>query len=324
MGLKILSLFLLATVPGVALTIFFWRKDRYQLEPWPVVRNTFLLGMLIVLPTALLEWLLLREPLPSQGVSLWFYAICVIGLIEESAKLLGLWLYPGNHPVFDEPMDGIVYGGALAAGFATLENIFYVFQFGFVTGVVRAVYSVPMHVLCGVLIGYGLANMRFQGMSRFRFVMLGWTVPVVLHGLFDVGAFRQDLPGLALMTAVMACLLVITIAYLRKALALSQATLVDQIAFGHVEIDTSNQALSHTATPATSLSQARRSFDLVTAVLVLALAISAVFTIFLWTGLLFLADDNQTIPTLTWVISAVPPLGCCTCALLLLRRQRSR
>lgn len=80
--------------------------------------------------------------------------------------------------------DGIVYGSAAAGGFATLENIFYVFQHGFGVGILRAVLSVPSHVFEGAILGYAVAQVRVAGRSYF-WIGGGLALTVVAHGIFD-------------------------------------------------------------------------------------------------------------------------------------------
>ena len=54
----------------------------------------------------------------------------------------------------------MIYGICSGAGFATLENLMYVFQFGVATGVVRGFVSVPLHCTTAAIIGLNLANKR--------------------------------------------------------------------------------------------------------------------------------------------------------------------
>jgi RsiW-degrading membrane proteinase PrsW (M82 family) len=54
----------------------------------------------------------------------------------------------------------LVYGVCAGAGFATLENLMYVAQFGLATGIVRGFVSVPLHCTTGAIIGLNLANKR--------------------------------------------------------------------------------------------------------------------------------------------------------------------
>jgi hypothetical protein len=86
---------------------------------------------------------------------------------------------------FDEMMDGIVYGAAVGSGFATFENIFYVMEHGFAVGLIRAVLSVPSHILEGALIGYWLARNRYAKTSLPVALIFGLGLSIFCHGLFD-------------------------------------------------------------------------------------------------------------------------------------------
>jgi hypothetical protein len=86
-------------------------------------------------------------------------------------------------------MDGIVYGVAAAMGFATLENIFYVFQHGIGTGILRALLSVPSHGIEGAIIGYYLGLGKFNPGSMRKNVLTGLSIAILFHGTFDFFAF---------------------------------------------------------------------------------------------------------------------------------------
>lgn len=94
----------------------------------------------------------------------------------------------------------MIYGICSGAGFATLENLMYVFQFGVATGVVRGFVSVPLHCTTAAIIGLNLANKRpidteGQGCIRndsvdaacayLKIVPSILLVPWLIHGTFD-------------------------------------------------------------------------------------------------------------------------------------------
>lgn len=58
-----------------------------------------------------------------------------------------------RHPVpcFDEPGDGLVYSTAASLGFASLENLFYIVQFGPAVMILRAPLSTAGHVVFGAV-----------------------------------------------------------------------------------------------------------------------------------------------------------------------------
>ncbi len=91
----------------------------------------------------------------------------VVPVVEELLKFSMVALFVYRDKEFNEPMDGIVYATATALGFATLENIVYVFDLQtisslFITGSIRAILSVPGHALFAVFWGYGLGIAKFM------------------------------------------------------------------------------------------------------------------------------------------------------------------
>ena len=83
------------------------------------------------------------------------------GLVEEVLKFLVLYFYILREKAFDEPMDGIVYGTVVSLGFATLENYDYVYRLSeyyelqpIDVAYVRSYTAIPLHALCGVIMGF--------------------------------------------------------------------------------------------------------------------------------------------------------------------------
>ena len=81
--------------------------------------------------------------------------------------------YCTRRTAFDEPMDGLVYGVAASLGYAAWENIDYVFIFyrsiwkliynpSFKVAIFRAFSAVPLHALCGVMMGFLIAETLFE------------------------------------------------------------------------------------------------------------------------------------------------------------------
>lgn len=200
----------LALLPGLGLAWYFYGRDRHQPEPRRLVWGTFFLGAFYVVPAGLLEvglsaltgW---GEDSGALGKTALYSFLCV-GLVEEFFKLLALRpLY--SRPEFDETIDGLVYGAAAGAGFACMENLFYVLDQGFGVGVVRALLSVPVHVFMAMLLGYGLAKRKLAG--TLWAVPAAWALAAACHGLFDLVLLRQapDRPGASALISVVVVLI---------------------------------------------------------------------------------------------------------------------
>lgn len=180
-----LILLALAILPGLFIVHRYYSADRYRKEPRALICKSFLWGAFIVIPAAILESALSVEGGDADLLRSAVENFLVVALTEEFAKYLVIRLYAYRDSNFDEVMDGIVYGAAVAAGFATFENIFYVLDHGFAVAMLRAVVSVPGHILWGASIGYWMARVKFGQCSLMASLVLGLGASVAGHGFFD-------------------------------------------------------------------------------------------------------------------------------------------
>lgn len=191
-----LLLLALAITPCAVFLGVILYMDRKDPEPFDLLMKVVFFGGVSVIPAALVEGFLIR---PGSVLSDPFVqSLLIIGPIEEYCKLAVVLQTAWLHPAFNEENDGIVYVGMAAIGFAGLENILYVLQHGFGVGVIRAVLSVPMHIVCGIIMGYYLGLAKFAGERRvpamdgtvlkdvpWSLMFRGWVIATLLHGFFD-------------------------------------------------------------------------------------------------------------------------------------------
>ena len=193
-----LGLLVIAIAPAVALFLFFYFRDKYRKEPIGVLLVTFALGAASLGPAAITSLSLQRLTGWRSSTPNLFHAflgaMIIVGLVEEGAKFLVVRFYAYHLPQFDEPYDGIMYSVAAALGFATLENIIYIFSNGAGTGVMRALLAMPSHAFDGVLMGYFLGEAKFARNDRDGnwLSALGFGLAVVAHGLYDFIVFTLD------------------------------------------------------------------------------------------------------------------------------------
>lgn len=190
----------IAILPTIFLLIFIYYKDSYEKEPASLLFQLFLLGVAAIIPA--LIWEIIGEALvlliaPSGTILYNFlYAFFVVALAEESCKFLFTYIRTWNSEHFNFKFDGIVYAVFVSLGFATLENILYVFDGGIVTGIIRALISVPSHAIDAIFMGYfyGLAKQWSSRGNKVRAVFnmcLGLFTATLLHGFFDFCLFEQ-------------------------------------------------------------------------------------------------------------------------------------
>jgi len=184
-----LTLLALAVAPGAAIATYVYSRDKYDREPLKPLLISFLLGAVATAPAILIESAL--KPilyLKFYSYSIWYnflLAFVVIGFSEEGSKYIMLRFYAYRNKAFNEPFDGIIYSVMVSMGFATLENIGYVLNYGFQTGLVRMFLSVPSHAAFAVLMGYHIGVAKFHGTRAVIDMFKGFLLAVFFHGAFD-------------------------------------------------------------------------------------------------------------------------------------------
>lgn len=196
-------LFIIAITPAIIGLAGIYLSDRHDREPLKLLVLTFILGALAVIPSIVVEEILIKFNV-FTGVGAAFYnAFIVAGLTEEYFKRLMIIKVPYKTTYFNEKLDGIVYGVFAALGFATVENIIYV-VFTYTNnpfiGLYRGIFSVPAHAIFGVTMGYYLSLARFDtDISRKKTNMVkSLVMPVLLHGIFDF-ILMAEIPALTLL-----------------------------------------------------------------------------------------------------------------------------
>ena len=181
-----LLLFGIAILPVVLLMVFIYRQDKYQKEPVKSLAKAFIGGM-IAIPLDILIVTGIDALLGNTWIAntVFFSAFLEAGIPEELSKFLIFMIFIWRDKNFDEYFDGIVYATFIGLGFACVENISYVFSYGFGTGVVRALLSVPGHFLFGVVLGYFLSMAKFHPEKRGTYLWTGLLSAMLAHGLFD-------------------------------------------------------------------------------------------------------------------------------------------
>ena len=176
----------LAVLPVILLMIFIYRKDKYQKEPAKSLIKAFVAGVICApLDILIINWFTPFFEGTAFSYTIFYSSFMEAGIPEEFCKFLMFMILIWDDKNFDEYFDGIVYATFIGLGFACLENIEYVLMFGFQTGIVRALLSVPGHFLFGVIMGYFLSLAKFQKERRFLHIMLALFLAMLAHGLFD-------------------------------------------------------------------------------------------------------------------------------------------
>ena len=183
-----------ALLPALLLMRWIYNMDTVEKEPTKLLVKLALAGALACLPAAILEGFLepfVEEFAPADSFSYVFLlAFGVVAVAEEGCKFILLRKVSWHDPNFNYRFDGIVYGMFVGLGFAALENIQYVLEYGPSVIITRGLLSVPAHGIFGIYMGLYYANSRYadlyhNGTGHRRNMWAAFLIPVVLHGFFD-------------------------------------------------------------------------------------------------------------------------------------------
>jgi RsiW-degrading membrane proteinase PrsW (M82 family) len=181
------ELFGIALAPGVAIMLYIYLKDKHEREPLILLLTSFLYGIFSTFITLLISWplnayLILKE---DDVIHEFYTAFFKVALVEEFSKFFFVRFVLYKNKNFNEPFDGIVYAVMVSMGFATLENVMYVFEYGFETGILRMFTAVPAHATFGVMMGYFLGKSKFMHTRTLYFALMALIVPTIFHGAYD-------------------------------------------------------------------------------------------------------------------------------------------
>jgi RsiW-degrading membrane proteinase PrsW (M82 family) len=204
----ILGLAALSAIPAGLLAFYIYRTDITSGEPPALLLATFVLAVLFAGFAAIINTAFgFVQLFPLVGVVLFFYL--VVGPVEETVKLLAVWLYPYRDSRFDSVVDGAVYGAIAGLGFAAIENVLYITQnlqtpasvllqtgVGVVDGFAETIeaggqiaavrgLAGPGHVVYSAFAGYYLGLAKFNRENAGPIVVKGLLIAAFIHATYN-------------------------------------------------------------------------------------------------------------------------------------------
>lgn len=183
-----------ALLPPVILLIYIYIMDKKDRESPALLMKIFLRGVTACIPSIAVEFIgekalslyLSPEDLRRTAVEAYF----VVAFTEEIFKYIAVRKSTWYSYEYNYRFDGIVYAVFGSLGFAAIENIMYVFNYGLKTGIFRAVLAIPGHMMFGVFMGIFYGKSKELSLCGKRILaalsdLLTVAVPVVLHGTYD-------------------------------------------------------------------------------------------------------------------------------------------
>ena len=198
-----------AFTPAAAYVLPLIWIDRYDPEPFWLLALAFAWGALVAVIVSFfvntatgIAVSILGSPEAGEAVG----AVISAPIFEEGSKGLGLLiLLIFFRRYFDDILDGIVFAGVIALGFATVENVLYYGRAiggGGVQGlailfVIRGVMSPFAHVTFTSMTGIGCGISRESHNKIVRIIMpvVGYMGAVALHAIWNGLAVVGGLPG---------------------------------------------------------------------------------------------------------------------------------
>ena len=180
--------------------------DRWEPEPRGLVVFAIAWGAVAAVGIALLVdlgmiTLIGRDDSPARD---FFSTVIQAPIVEEAAKALGLLLiFLTARRAIDGPVDGIVYGALVGAGFAFTENIQY-FAISYLDGgagdltatfFVRGILSPFAHAMFTAVTGFALGLAARRGATGSRglgALVLGLVGAIALHAFWNGSAMIGD------------------------------------------------------------------------------------------------------------------------------------
>ena len=183
-----------ALLPAIILMVYVYKHDKIEKEPFRLLLVLFMFGSLSCIPAGLLEDFFcgVLDSMNIQDTQTYYIIMCfgIVACSEEGLKLFFLKRKTWKCPDFNYTFDGLLYSVCVSLGFAGLENIMYVLDYGFGVVISRGLLSVPGHCTFAIFMGLFYSRAKFYSAygNKIRAgvnKLLSFVVPVLLHGYYD-------------------------------------------------------------------------------------------------------------------------------------------
>lgn len=172
-----------AIAPGLALLSYFYLRNQMSTEPRKTLLQSFIYGAIITFPIMFIQYVMNEEGILSN---VYCSEVLFSSSIEEFFKWIVIFALIYNHVEFDDPYDGLLYGASTSLGFATVENVIYLFTFGIDTAFIRAILPVSSHALFGVVMGYYFGKSKFaKNNKKTEYLFISLIIPIFLHIIYN-------------------------------------------------------------------------------------------------------------------------------------------
>lgn len=137
------------------------------------------------------EW---QYPLAENYVVAYFLlSFFQVGLLEEGSKYLFYKLTDIYRERRAHPASMMFYGMSVSTGFAVIENMVYLQQYGVEVLELRAFSAIILHMLTGLMLGYFMSIGMYKK-NPLKYQLIGLGAVAAYHGLYDFNIFVTMTP----------------------------------------------------------------------------------------------------------------------------------
>ena len=199
-------------MPGIIIVFVLLRYDKFPEPPkWLIVTILLAFAGTTIFGTVKYDILRIHEWYPTyigeelSGFSFYFLnfidAYILVAFGEELVKYLVILLFCVRLKEFNEPLDGLIYGGMAGLGFALEEAFVYLSSAISVAAaaepgtsegtseIIDTIFgrwtAIPAHVFFGLIMGSLFSYTIFNRVNKYLFLFLAILIPTLLHGTYD-------------------------------------------------------------------------------------------------------------------------------------------
>jgi RsiW-degrading membrane proteinase PrsW (M82 family) len=207
-----LAAVLLSFAPALLYAALVYQLDRFEKEPKFLLGGVFVWGAVVAVVAAIVAQVVLEGAFHavtgSKGAASLAGATLFAPLTEEALKAFAVFIvFAVFRREFDSVLDGIVYAGVAALGFAATENVLYLYNEGYAKNgsqgllslfFLRVVMGAWDHPFYTAFTGIGLALCRLAPSLAIKLVMpvTGYVLAVFFHGVHNgLASMLPSRPG---------------------------------------------------------------------------------------------------------------------------------
>lgn len=195
--IEYISIFFLSIVTTIIFVSCIIYSDRKSKEPLHMLLICLFSGVFTICLTLLLGQIILPN-LEIISSGLFSYntnnsiKILILAMVEEYCKLIVLYLLVSKNRNYDDLYDGFVYSSLIALSFGAFETLIYVFNeptFSSMTSlaILRSFTTIPLHLICGVVMGYyvSVEKFTFGTKDRVFYLFNALLIPTFIHFIYN-------------------------------------------------------------------------------------------------------------------------------------------